>query len=146
MDHDAIAEQDFRRAIELDSSFAAPLAALAYTLTQTIYQTHPQDVSTERPTEAIEAATQAIALDPGNALAYCALGRALNNSQQFDRGLDANRKAVELNPCSATSVSSLGYALLYSGNAEAAIPQFERALLLSPRDPETSNFCHGLAM
>jgi len=146
MEHETIAEQELRRAIELDSSFAAPRAALAYTLTQTFYPTHPQDVEAKRPNEAIEVSTQAIALDPGNALAYCALGRALNNAQQFDRGLDASKKAVQLNPSSATCVRNLGFSLLYSGNAEAAIPQFERAMLLSPRDPETWSICHGIAM
>ena len=146
VEHDALAEEEFQRAMNLDAGFPAPLAALAYTLAQNIYQSPPDEVYRARTTEAIKVATQAIALDPGNALAHCALGRALSNSRQFDRALDPSRKAVELNPSSATCTRNLGFVLLHSGDAESAVSQLKRALQLSPRDPETWSFCHGIAM
>jgi Flp pilus assembly protein TadD len=66
--------------------------------------------------------------------------------REFERGLDASKRAVELNPSSATCARVLGFSLLHSGDAAGAMPQFGRALMLSPRDPETWSFCHGLAM
>ena len=143
---DASAEREFRRAIELDPEFAAPLASLAYTRTQAVYQELPDDVFRERITEAIDLATQAIALDPGDALAHCALGRALENSRELDRALEANKTAVQLNPSSATCRRALGFSLLHSGDAKASIPEFKVALKMSPRDPERSSFCHGIAL
>ena len=142
---DVCAEFEFRRAVELDARFAAPLAALAYTRSQALYQTPPDNVLAARMSEAIELANQAIGLDPEDALAYCALGRALYVSRKFDRALEASRTAVQLNPSSATCRRVLGFALLHSGDPKASIPEFEFALKLSPRDPERWSFFLGTA-
>jgi TolB-like protein len=143
---DALAEPEFRRAAALDPTFAAPLAALSYTLTQTIYQSPSDEIFFARSSEARDIAEQAVALEPGSAMAYCALGMAFVNLKQCERAIEASRQAATLNPSSATCARVLGYAYLHSGDPDAAIPQFERALTLSPRDPETTSFYHGIAM
>jgi TolB-like protein/Tfp pilus assembly protein PilF len=73
----------------------------------------------------------------GHALVYLAY--------DHDRSYAALERALTLNPNSAEVLGSAGWLRIYAGEPEAAIPLLERAMRLSPLDPEMSHFLGGLA-
>ena len=138
------AEETFARTIELDPEFAGPHSALAYTKMHRAMFLPTTDYPTLAG-EALKIARRGIVLDPRDALAFCALGRAHVQLKEHGPALDALRTAVSLNPSSAICHHRLGFALVHSGQPDAGIPHFEQALKLSPRDPERWSFFNGFA-
>jgi|RhiMetdeSRZDD1v2_1073273.scaffolds.fasta_scaffold101794_3 TolB-like protein/class 3 adenylate cyclase len=83
-----------------------------------------------------EAAERAVALDPRSADAHYVLGLMLRFQGDLDRLREESETVVALNPNHALGVAALGiYQLLY-GRPREALPYFDRAFRLSPRDPQ----------
>ncbi len=74
----------------------------------------------------------------GHAIAYLA--------NDHDAGLTATSHALALNPYSAQVAGSAAYVHLYAFQADDAIPLFERAMRLSPRDPEMPYMMSGIGL
>jgi TolB-like protein/Tfp pilus assembly protein PilF len=128
-----IAEGHFKRAVEIDPSFAQGYAALAETyvlLGDEMYAGMPMK---EGSTLTHEYASRALALDPGQGEALAA--RAMARTQ-FDWDWDAAEQdfkaALELSPQSATVHAWYGWLLVARGRFDEAIDTFERASLLDP--------------
>jgi adenylate cyclase len=135
---DAMAEarQLFQRACELDPKFAAAYADLAWT--------HTIDITlglTDDPEASLEwaarAAEKAVALDARDPAARFALGRVHMLRHAFTRAIAEMEAALALNASFDRAYFGLGHALLYGGRPEESIPQFEKAIRLSPRNPRS---------
>jgi len=129
------AQRLFRRAIELDSTLAQAYALLSYAivLSMTYFDVDPND---ERLSEAVSIAKKGVALDEQDALTHFTHGRALLARKDYQDALAELESAVELNPSLAVVYCGLGDSLTYEGRFGEAIPYFEKAIALSPYDPQ----------
>ena len=124
-----------REAIALDPDFAAAHAHLAYALWNSISFGYAVDAA-EAGATARTAAEQAVSLDPNEPIAHVALGRVHLLAGDVDMAIADNRTAIAINPNLAWAHHGLGFAFFYgAGQAEQALPHFDTALRLSPRDP-----------
>jgi len=129
------AQRLFRRAVELDPTLAAGYAWLSYAivLSMIYFDVDPDD---HRLNEAVSLAKMGIELDDQDALIHFAYGRALLARKAYSDALAELKSAAELNPSLAVVYCGLGDSLAYEGRIEEAIPYFEKAITLSPFDPQ----------
>lgn len=118
------AEREFRRAIELNPSYA--LARIWYA--QYLY-------ATQRFEEAVTQARVAQRLDPGSLLVNTQAGAAYFFAGQVEEAMASWQKALELDPGypGASILFATSYVTL--GMTEQAIATLQRALNFSDRDP-----------
>jgi adenylate cyclase len=128
------AQAFFRKAIELDPTFATPRAALAlscfFQITHGFTIAHASSLD-----ELFTEASQAVALDPKDALGHTALGLAFMERRDHLDALAEHQIALSLNSNSSLAHWAFGYALHRAERLQEALEQFEAALRLSPRDP-----------
>ncbi len=126
------AKRWLRRACELDPTFAAAYAELAWTHTIDIALGSTDDPGASLE-EAAGAAEKAVSLDPEDPSARVALGRVYMYKHAFERAIAEMEAALGLNPSFVRGHQGLGLALLYGGRSADSIPHFEQAIRLSPR-------------
>ena len=101
---------------------------------------------TGRAEQALEFATQAIALGASRAEYHFSRGRALKSLQRLDEAVQAYERALQLRPAFAEVHVSLGIALRLLGRLDAAAACQREALRLRPDFPEAlSNLGNVLA-
>jgi tetratricopeptide (TPR) repeat protein len=127
------AEGHFKRAVEIDPSFARGYAALAETYVLLGDESYAGMPTEEGSALTHQFAARALALDPGLGEALAARGMART---QFDWDWDAAEQdfktALELSPQSATAHAWYAWLLIARGRFDEAIEEFERASLLDP--------------
>ena len=128
-----VAQNYLRKALEIDPDFALAKAIMA-----TSY-TNRNGVALE-DNEAMlqrgyELANEAVALDPDLPAVQSALGLVLMFRRDYEGADAAFLKAIELDPNYADAIAMQSWNRHYSGDAEAALQGFERALELNPRAP-----------
>ena len=133
-EENATAQEMFHRSIELDSGFAQPHAALAYSLFVELLMGFVSDPG-DTLTQAHEAAKTAVTLDDKDSFSHFVLGRVYTMLGEHDAAIDAQDVAVALNPNAALAHYGRGYVLTLIGRAEEALGAYDEALRLSPRDP-----------
>jgi len=95
---------------------------------------------------ALELAEDAVKLEPDDPATLRCAGHALAFFGHHDRGLALLEKAAGLNLNGSQVLNSLGWVKNYACvEPDQAIAHFERAIRLSPRDPETSPMLNGIA-
>jgi len=124
----------FRRAIELEPGFAAPHAALGFSLYYEVVGGLVSDPG-DRLSRALAAARTAIAADEWNAFGHEVLGRILLLHGEHDASIAAHQTSLALNPNDANTHYGLGFALCFTGRAEEAVRELDEARRLSPHDP-----------
>jgi TolB-like protein len=135
----AEAQRLFRRAIELDAALAQAHAWLSYAIVLAMIYFDAQPGTAELD-EAVKIARKAVELDERDALAHFICGRALLASKAYRDSVAELESAVELNPNLAMVYCGLGDSLAYEGRFAEAIPYFEKAINLSPYDPQRWSF------
>ena len=95
--------------------------------------------------KALAAARRAVELDPDEAAAHCAMGKARIVRREHAQAIPDLRLAVELNPSLAWAHYGLGAAAVFSGDAATARQHLEDAIRLSPRDQHMGSFMVRLA-
>ncbi len=141
----AEAEAMFRRAVELDPTFARAHGGLAYVLLQeTVVGDRAEREA--RLEEALQASRSAVALDNQDCMNLCVLGRVHAFHHDYEEAIALLEQAVTLNPSFAQAHFALGCTMIWSGRARAGIAHVERAAELSPRDPHLSSFHATLAL
>jgi adenylate cyclase len=95
----------------------------------------------KNPRESLKSAIglhqKAIELDDSLALAHAALGYWLIIARQYDKGLAEGERAIALEAHSADVIHAYAIILMYVGRQREAIPQFEEALRLNPKPPNS---------
>jgi adenylate cyclase len=135
-----LTEGDYARA------FAKGTKSLdAYLKAMQSYQ-HRQVLTKEGQARARQLAEEAIALDPGYAMAYCHLAAALGNeatrgvyknvSEVLARSMELAQKAVALDDSLAQANITLGFQYTLRRDFDRAIAQGERAVALEPNSAE----------
>jgi adenylate cyclase len=129
------AQDILQRAVKLDRRNTEALAALAnchvfefwmgYTLT-------PES----SVAEGVKAARLALRVDNTDAVSLCSLGLGLFAGRQYDEALDTMLQCVTQNPNYAFGWGAQGLGLAFSGRCDEAIVAIDRAIALSPRDPQ----------
>jgi adenylate cyclase len=133
---DAIAQAKvmYRRAIEIDASFAPPQAGLSLAVIAEYASDWAED-----PAEALDEAERwsrrACELDDQEPLSLIALGSVLLWRRDHDGALAEFRRMIALDPNSAQGHSATGLALMYAGRAAEALESFALAMRLDPHYP-----------
>ena len=120
----ANAEKEFKRAIQLNPSYATAYQFYALYL-----------ASMRRQEEAIITVKRALELDPLSLTINVAVGRHLYWARQYDQAIEQLRKALELDPHFAVAHFRLGQAYVQKGMNEEAVAEFTAARNFSGNGP-----------
>ena len=125
----------FGEAVALDPEFAAGHARLAQALRYSVTIGYAGDTA-KALASGRAAAERAVSLDPNEALAHFVLGQAQIFAGEIEIAIGEMQTAIAINPNFPWGHYGLGWAYHYgAGQAEQALPHFDTALRLSPRDP-----------
>jgi len=134
----------FRRAHALDPAFATAAAMQSITYAGLLtYQW--ADEPTRAVAEALAAGETSVALSDDDPWAHTALGYGCSLSGDMPRAIAAFERAIELNPSLTLPYQGLAVALS-AEHPDDAIRVMEKAIRLSPRDPQMHFFRHQLAV
>jgi len=86
-------------------------------------------------------ADRALAAFPRTALTHYAKAQVLRAQQRFEEAISEYETVLAFNRNWVHAIAALGYCQFITGSIEAAIPAQERAIRLSPRDPEFWLYC-----
>ena len=111
------AEQEFKRAIELNPNLVAAHSIYGDTLAKQ-----------GRFDEALREARRAQEIDPLASYVYDRMGFVFYFMRQSDRALEQFRKAIELDPEQPWSSSGIGFVALQTGQFQVAITELEKSL------------------
>ncbi len=134
----------FRRAIELDPSYAAAHAGIGWTYVYPVlygWTGTPQ----KSMLEAHKHALNAVSLDGSNIEGHLLLTHIFTTRRQFDLALVEAERVIALNPNDARGYAEQGTALVWSSRAEGAILALETALSFDPNMDPTTIWHLGLA-
>jgi adenylate cyclase len=131
---DTIAQNFFRRAIDLDPTFAPGYSALALAQLQAaaIYQ---KLTLAEAQSSAEALARRAVSLDGADAEARSCLGWALQARGELDGALVEIERALAMSPNLAVAHWQRGATLIFSGQPMKGLDALETCIRLDPRDP-----------
>jgi adenylate cyclase len=134
----------FRRARRLDPTFAtaAALESIAHTALVTYHWTDDADVDIAAARAAAEAS---LALADDDPWSHCALGYACSFAGGAPRAIAAFERAIELNPSLTLAYMGLS-GVLSSSAPDEALRVMEKAIRLSPRDPQMHLYLHQVAV
>ena len=124
----------YERALELDPSSAGAQALLARTLAARAMDGLSESAAGDLA-RAEELARQALAASWRSPLAHFAKGHVLRAQGRPDEAIPEYDTAIALNRNWVFAYVALGACKLLTGDIEEAIPLAERAIRLSPRDP-----------
>lgn len=129
------AQRLLRLAIEYDHGLAQGHALLSYAiiLSMLYFDAEPEEAKLK---EALTLARDGMALDEQDALIRFIHGRALLARRDYKNALEELKLSIEMNPALAVGYCGVGDSLTYDGHFEDAFPYFQRAVDLSPHDPQ----------
>ena len=140
----AEARRLFEAALSLDPGLSLACSALVDAYYYEVVLQLADSVAENRD-KALQIARRAVELDPDDAAAHCAMGKARIVRREHALAVPDLQLAIDLNPSSAWAHYGLGAAAVFTGHAEAAIGHLERAIRLSPRDQHMGSFMVRLA-
>jgi adenylate cyclase len=133
-----------RRAIDLDPGYTLAKSFLAFSYAIRWLQGWGE--ASDRA-NGIALAQEAIDADPSDPSALRWAGHTLGFWGDHDRALAILERAASLNVNGSQVLSSLGWVKCYAcTELDRAIEHFERAIRLSPRDPEMAQMLSGIAL
>jgi adenylate cyclase len=127
-----LAHDAYRRAIELDPTYARAYGALAVLRTHEYRRGWTGLSAEEAYTRALELAQKAVALDRSSQQAYWALGYVYLFRKQYNEAAVATRQAVTLAPNYADGYGLLAFINNWQGKGEDAIRDIHKAMTLNP--------------
>ena len=130
-DENAAARELYRKAIELDPSFARAYAGLAMTYAMDT-RLRPSHDGTSALDRAYELAQTAVQIDPDIPETYWALGFVDAQTRHHEQAVAALQKAIALDRSFADAYALLGGVLTYLGQPAKSIPYLRTAMRLNP--------------
>jgi DNA-binding SARP family transcriptional activator len=130
----ALAEQFFRRAIEMDSTFSRAYAGLSFTHFQNAFL----GLSTDHDAQialSLETAAKSLTADDRDPAAHWAMGRALWLHRRENESIVELERSIELSPNFALGHYTLGFVHSQSGDPAVALATTDYSRRLSPFDP-----------
>lgn len=124
----------FQQALERDPRAVNAVVGIGWTAAVSVLDGWSGSPA-EDLTTAERAVAQALALDPNHFVAHHVRGFTLRLRQRSQSAHDAFQTAVALNPNFASGYAQLGATALELGRPEETVAAVERAIRLSPRDP-----------
>jgi TolB-like protein/Flp pilus assembly protein TadD len=131
-----LAEEAYRRVIELDPGFAGGYAGLAYVLAFRSWWGLSEQPETDARA-ALEAARLAVEKDPEFGWAQMSLAIALMVIGDHDESLDAAHRAIRLSPSDPYVLALGGFILAFGGEVDAGILPARSAIRLDPLSSRT---------
>jgi adenylate cyclase len=129
----------FEQALTLDPQSIEAQSRLAMALTGRVL-----DEVTDSPgadiTRAQELIGRALEGSPRNPLAHYAKGLLLRAQRRYEDAVPEYEAAIAFNRNWASAYADLGWCKFFAGSPEQAIPLMDRAVRLSPRDPQVGNW------
>ena len=129
----------FERALSLDQDSAAAQSWLAIALTARALDSMA-DTAAADIARAEDLAGRALAVEPRSSVARFAKGQVLRAQHRHAEAILEYETVIALNRNWAHAYSHLGWCKFMTGSIEALIPAQERAIRLSPRDPQIGLF------
>jgi TolB-like protein/class 3 adenylate cyclase len=134
--------ENIHKAISLDPDYALAKALLSATYMTRWIQGWG---TTGDPAKGLAVAREAIAQDSNNPSVLRWAAHTLGFWGNYDRSIALLEKAARLNVNGSSILMSLGWVKVYAcTDTERAIAHFERAMRLSPRDPEMASLLTGI--
>lgn len=129
-----VAQAFFRRAIDIDSTFAPGHYGLALTqhLGFWLYSTLSW---TDVAGSGLDEARVGVTLDDKDSMAHAVLSFTLQLCGEWEAAIAEGRTAINLNRNSVWSLMAIGVALGWGGFPEEGIDYLRRAMRASPHDP-----------
>ena len=129
------AQRLLQSSCQLDNNFGEAYAWWAYAVVLgMVYWQVP--ARQELLDAALDACNRALSLDGQNATFYSLRARVLLARREYDSAVQDNKMAISLNPSFAAAHCGLGDSLAYEGRYEEAEACFDKAVDLSPNDPQ----------
>ena len=136
------ARRFFEEAVRLDPNYAMALTQLAYTHLHEFFW----DDSGRALEQAGEIAARALLVDEEEAWCHMVLGFTHLHRRHFELAVKHCERAVNLNPSDPELAAKLGLVLTDVGRPAEAIALIERAMHLSPLNPEAFHDYLALAL
>jgi adenylate cyclase len=133
-EHLELARNFFEKATAIDRSFAAPYAGLARVATRVAYSYQTTSLG-EAARTCERSARQALALDPGLAVAYAYLGHAMFYMGDLEGCIQQCDQGLSLDGNCADAQGIKGGALVFAGRCAEGRQSFRACLRLDPRGP-----------
>jgi adenylate cyclase len=141
----ALAERYFKRAIELDETFAGGYSGLAWAQLNAANSFNPQPLSIMQEL-AEPLAYRAISLDTANADAYACLATVLHNRGDRQGALTQVQRALALTPNLADAYGTLGAILTMSSLPKNGLMVLQTSIRLDPRSPKLALRLHQITI
>jgi TolB-like protein/Tfp pilus assembly protein PilF len=129
----------FERALALEPMSVAAQSWLAIELTARVLDFMTDTAATDIA-RAESLAERALAASPRSPLAHFAKGQVLRAQDRYDEAIPEYETVIALNRNWANAHSHLGWCKFVTGSIEEVLPAQERAIRLSPRDPQIGLF------
>jgi TolB-like protein/DNA-binding winged helix-turn-helix (wHTH) protein/Flp pilus assembly protein TadD len=144
-EHYETARALFREALALDASSMSAMAGIAWS--SGISLLNGWSASPAEDTAIAEAAiTGLLAIDPNHVLAHHSRGFLLRIQQRTEAAHETFQTVVAINPNFAPGHAQLGLTAIELGRPDEAISSVERAIRLSPRDPNLEHWFGFIGM
>ena len=96
----------------------------------------PGSAPQDDPKRADQLLSKALALDPSYADAHAIRALALESQFRLDEAVAEDQRAVDFNPSDVSAIENMSYAYRRVGQFEKSLELVDKAIRLSPRDPE----------
>ncbi len=130
-----LAQEYLLKSQTLDQHFGEAYAWWAYAviLGMVYWNTEPTQDLLDK---ALNACNKALSIDSQNAVFYALKARVLLARKEYDDAIAENKIAIRLNPTLSAAYCGLGDSLAYEGNFPESMENFNKAIALSPNDPQ----------
>jgi TolB-like protein/class 3 adenylate cyclase/tetratricopeptide (TPR) repeat protein len=138
-------QRAFEQALALDPRSVDARIGLAMALTSIFTNGWSSSVQQDQA-RAEQLLLEALERDPDLSKAHNAMAVVRRTQNRLAEGRIESEKAIALDPNDADAQNNLGRQLMMMGQPEAAIPHIEKALHLSPHDPNIWVYYWGLGV